>query len=88
MKNSIISDIFYGNHGQNEKIKHSKEYYKQVHAAAQLRETLEKTIADDQKEQLEKLRTSELGIESETALTYFTEGFKFGLLLGIEVVKE
>lgn len=88
MKKSIIKDIFYGERGHNETIKESKEYWDTMNRAAKISEELMEGLTEKQKDLLGKLQFAEMGLESEAAITYFTEGFKIGLLIGVECMDE
>lgn len=87
MKNSIIKDVFYGERGQFDTIEESKEYWAAMEQAAKISGELEEGLSEKQKELFKKLEQAEMDIESEAALTFFTEGFKIGLLIGFECFK-
>lgn len=86
MNISIVKEIFYGNKGHYETIKESKEYWRIMDEAATLSASLEESLSEKQKEIFKKLTFANMGLEAEAALSYFTEGFKLGLLIGIECV--
>ena len=88
MKKSLIEDIFYGRKGQYDTIKESKEYWKLNNKAAKLSEKLAESFTAKQKELFNKLNCIVAEQESEAALTHFAEGFKIGLLIGIECAEE
>lgn len=88
MKISIIKDIFYGKRGHSETIKESEEYWNLIDQAAKISEELIKGLTEKQKELLNKLEHTEMGLESEAAFSHFTEGFKIGVLMGIECMDE
>lgn len=88
MKKSIIKDIYYGERGGCETIKESKEYWGFIEQAAKISGELTETLTEKQKELFKKLELAEMEIESETAVAHFAEGFKIGLLIGIECVED
>lgn len=88
MKYSIIEEIFYGNRGNGQCVKQSNEEIKLNHQCNELYNDLIKTFNDGQKEQLDKLLNYEGDIDAETAVTYFKEGVKIGLLLLCECMQD
>lgn len=88
MKKSILTAIFYGEKGHPETIKEGPEYWKVMDETNKLSDELVKGLTEKQKELFDKLCFSSMGLEAEATLTYFKEGFKIGLLLGIECTDE
>lgn len=88
MKKSIIKDIFFGNRVYSSTLKASQKYRNILSESTKLSSILRKTLLIKQKEIFDKLELMDTTLEEETALTYFTEGFKIGLTLGIECMDD
>ncbi len=84
MKNSIIKDIFYGNNKCWDNIKMSHTYFKLFDKFCDLLDEFTNSLNANQKELLEKLKDLDSDIDLESNETFFKEGFKLGLLIGIE----
>ena len=86
-KYSAIKDMYYGRRGDGQLIKPTEEYH--VHATKQfeIAEKLKEKLKGDKEglELLDQLFWESAGAESAAVEQYYSEGFSFGLLMGIEV---
>ncbi|MDE6868432.1 MAG: hypothetical protein K2J83_04740, partial [Clostridia bacterium] len=81
---SMIEEIYYGRRGHNETIVNNCTYNKQLDKINKLIEEFLLTLNEKQKAAFDKIMCADMGLEAETAFTHYEEGFKIGLLLGIE----
>lgn len=88
MKKSIIREIFYGTKGNSETIRESEEYRELLSESIELGEMLRKTLSKEQKAIFDRFDSTDTDLEEKAGLTYFVEGFKIGLLIGIECMDE
>ncbi len=88
MKKSIMVELFNGNTANAENLTRSEEQRKYDKESLAKYEELEKTLSDQQKEQLEKLMDIECYVQGAAEENCFIEGFKLGLRLGIEAMDE
>lgn len=86
-KKSAIKEMFSGNRGTFDQVKLSNDYKeaeKKMYAAVDV--FLEK-LNKEQRESFDKAYEHILDKNVEYATDHFVEGFKFGLLIGIECAK-
>ncbi len=88
MKNSIISDIFYGNNSNLSNIKMSETYKKLSTQFNEKYDILKNLIEQNQLTVFEEFCKLHDEIESESIEQFFIEGVKFGIRLGIECIQE
>lgn len=81
---SEIEEIFLNAKGYHENIKPNEEYFEHIKKCADLSEKLNANLSDDQKLLLTKLIDEQGGLEYESNITHFAEGFKLGLTLAAE----
>lgn len=84
MKKPIIEKFYYGLDPKTE-LTPSKEYWDALDEVLAIDKNLTENFSKEQKELFEKYENCEVEIESQTALTHFREGFKLGVLLGLEI---
>ena len=90
MKNqSVIRDMFFGKQGNMDAIKSSRAYKEKLAVTVALDKELQTKLADlpELADLYEKFSDAVLDENSENVLDYYTAGFRFGLLLGLEVAK-
>ena len=83
---SAILQMFYGERGDGEKLKCSAEYREYLHKAGEYGQKLYEKIKDNQ-EILELFKQYDEWTDKAYAVeidAYYQEGFKFGLLIGVE----
>lgn len=81
---SVLEEIYYGNEGLVEKVNVSEDYDKINDEFGKVYEQLLEEVNNKQKEMLDELYFLMGGLESETRVTYFKEGFKFCMRLIFE----
>ena len=86
--NTILNDIYNNLVESGEVLKNSKEYKKSSAEASDIYEEFDKSLNEEQREKLSKLWFAEAGTEYEVGLAYFKAGFKSGLLLAFECLKD
>ncbi len=82
---SIIKEIFYGKRGHSEAIEMTEKYWALMKEAEELRNLIEKDLPKEKEVELDKLSDVLDGLDAEAVTTYYIEGLKIGILLGIEV---
>ena len=83
---SAILQMFYAQRGDGDKVKCASEYYEYIHKAGEYRKKLCEKFKDEP-EVLELFEQFNEWTELAYALevdTNYQEGFKFGLLIGVE----
>ena len=88
MSYSIIREIFCGRRGTHESVKISDEYLKEANKSNEAYDKLEKTLNEEQKELLKDYYDSLAKSEMETAFLFYAEGYKVGLLTGVESMQK
>lgn len=84
MKCSVIRDIFNGDRGNIQAMRMPKEYRKYIAQLTEAYEKLEPVLSSEQLKMHNKfVRALEMN-QSEEIDFYFVEGFKLGLLIGME----
>ena len=81
---SIIKDIFYGNNTCFESMKMPESYFKKYDIFYNLLEEFKTTLNKEQNEMLNKILDANSDVDLESSEIYYKEGFKFGLLIGVE----
>lgn len=81
---SALEEIYYGNVGLAEKIIKSEEYEKVNNKYDKVYGQLLEGLNAEQKKMLDELYFLMGGLESETGLFYFKEGYKFCMRLVLE----
>ena len=81
---SIIKDIFYGNNKNFENIKMPETYKQNFDKFVDLEEQFRETLNGEQKELLDKVENLHDLAELDSCEAYYIEGFKLGLLIGVE----
>lgn len=85
MKKSIITELFNGNRGHIETMTMPKEHFDySVKEVADAYEKMLEKLTPEQVDYLHKFERANLKSQSEEVDFYFCEGFKLGLLIGIE----
>lgn len=84
---SIIEQIYFCRRGHSESIEPSDEYRLQLDKVVELSDELSKTLNDNQQKLLRNYSFETAGLESASNLTHYIEGFKVGLLIGIECLE-
>lgn len=82
---SVIEEIYYKFWND---IKPSEEYWKIHDKLADLSERIAKSLPDELKTDLNELYLLSGGTEAEQAKTCFIEGFKMGMRIAIEALKD
>ena len=86
---NTIQDLYYGRISPYEmSISTTSEYQKLKALAAKNEDLLRKTLSDEQKELLEKLTESITDISSISERDMFIAGFRLGMKLIIDVMKD
>ena len=86
---NTIQDLYYGRISPYEmSISTAPEYQKLKALAAQYEDLLRETLSDEQKELLDKLIESITDISSISERDMFIAGFKLGVKLMIDVMKD
>lgn len=85
---SALEELFYASEGFVEKIKRSREYDRVNDKYEEVYEQLLEELNDKQKKLFDELYYLTGGLESETALTHFKEGFKFCMRLIFEGISK
>ena len=87
MKNSAIKDIFYGLRGQMDTMHMPKEHFEKSTVSDSYDELIAK-LSPELLKLHEKFVNALEGDYSEEVDFYFIEGFKLGLLIGIECMEK
>lgn len=82
---SIIEDIFLGKRGNFNEIKMYEKYLKLTQEEDKMYGKLYAQLTDEQKKLLEAFTDAAGGTHAEAVSVFFKEGFKIGLLIGMEV---
>lgn len=82
---SIIEQIYNGERGFFETIKASEEYIKILDKVDGAYKQLNEQLNEEQKKLFADFIALTHELESESILTHYKEGFKIGLLMGMEV---
>lgn len=85
---TILYDIYNNLVEDGEVLKNSKAYQKSTAEASDIYEEFDKSMNEEQKKKLSDLWDAEACTEYETGLAYYKAGFKAGLLLAIECLKD
>lgn len=81
---SVIEEIFLEARGFHENIKLNEKYFEHIKKCADLSEKLNDNLSDEQKILLTNLIDEQGGLEYESNITHFAEGFKLGLAIAAE----
>ena len=81
---STLEELYYASEGLADKIGKSKEFNKIHYKYGKVYEQLFEELNDEQKNMLDELYFLMGGLEAETGLTHFKEGFKFCMRLVFE----
>jgi hypothetical protein len=86
MTKSAIRDILYGYRGHHETIKvpRGEEYQRNIEILSDTYDELREKLSVEVFKVLERFTTAKDDIQCEESGCYFTEGFKLGILVGIE----
>ena len=86
---SAIKDMYYGRRGDGQLIKPTKEYHEQFSKLNDISEKLKDKLNGDCEglELLEAFFWASAGVEAEAVAQHYSEGFSFGLLMGIEIAR-
>lgn len=85
---TIINDMYNNLVESGEVLKNSKEYKKLSAKASDIYEEFDKSMNEEQRKKLSDLWDTEASSEYETGLAYYKAGFKAGLLLAFECLKD
>ena len=80
----IIHDIYYGRRGTNEHIKTTDEYKELLSKFCDLYDKCKKCFSKKQMRLVDKLHDIKCSLSAESNKISYIEGFKIGLLIGIE----
>lgn len=86
MKESIILEMFYGKRSHSELIKLIPDELKAQ--VEERKKTLKETLSKEQIRLYLNLLDAIDGLQYEIEETHYTEGFKFGLQMGMEIAKK
>jgi len=88
--NSIIRQIFLGEKGNCDNIKYHKKYYDTLDKAIICEKEFQAKIESNHELSKLYLKVSDTSNEnnSESIIAHFAEGFKLGVLLGIELFSD
>ena len=81
---SVIGQIYSGEWGNAKTIKESDEFWEITSEVSTLISVFAKTLNAEQKKQFDEILLKLDEQSTETCATHFKEGFKKGILLGIE----
>lgn len=84
----IIEKLLLGNRGQLELISSTDEYKRLRKEDYAVYNKLYPTLSDEQKALFDEEEEIQSQLEYETALAFYSEGLRIGILLGIECGKE
>jgi len=84
MKQSIIKELFYGNCGTINLIENDANYKLLFNKSFELYQQIKCFLTKNQKILFEEFCALRGSLEAEGCATHYTEGFKIGLLIGIE----
>lgn len=85
---SVLEELYYNNPKLAEKISGGEEY-KKIHTEfCNLFEKLLESLNDEQKEMLNNTYELSCGLEAESGLAHFKEGFKLCMRLMVECMSE
>lgn len=85
---TILNDIYNNLVESGEMLKNSKEYKKSSAEASDIYDELDKSMNEEQKKKLSDLWTAEACTEYEVGLAYYKAGFKAGLRISCECLKD
>ena len=85
---SLIEDIYFGRRRNEDTVCEGEKYRKVREIAGKQYKKLKTQLTDKQKMQLDELYSIMGELESEHGISRFKEGFKFGLLVAIEMFLE
>ncbi len=88
MKKSIIKEVFYGNRGSSDSMRATDKELELIKNVLKAYEAMSKTFTNEQKQLYEKFIDAKETAFCEEAENYYVEGFKLGLLMGIECTEE
>lgn len=81
---SVLEEIYFGRPGISETIELSKGYKQEFKKFDKLWEQINNNLSDEDKKIFIELNDGLSAVLTENALMFFKEGFKKGLLIGIE----
>ena len=81
---SVLEEIYFGRPGISETIELSKGYKQEFKKFDKLWEQINNNLSDEDKKVFIELNDGLSAVLTENALMFFKEGFKKGLLIGIE----
>ena len=84
---SAIGQIYCGENGFGKKIKETDKFWQLEDEISELVCDLQENLNKEQKELLSELENKFRERERETAQTHFKEGFKTGILIGLETAE-
>lgn len=85
---SVLEELYYASEGLIKRIGVSREYKKLNEEYEKVYEGLLESLNEEQKKLLDELYFLSGGLESETEVTHFKEGFKFCLRLIFESMEK
>ena len=87
---SAIKEMFYGNRGTSEHIAPTKNYQEMLAEFVKKQDKLYEGLKKFPKllELYNELENLSDALETENVDNYYSEGFRFGVLMGLDVVKE
>ena len=88
MKKSVIREVYYGNRGRFDLIETTEEYKKLSDKTSEAMDELCKGLPPEQKAKFNAVCDFIADENSEYEDTVFAEGFKLGLMIGIECSEE
>ena len=89
MKKSVIRAIFHGNRGQMETMQAFSEAYQEAASKrCDAYDAMKEKLDPEQLELQQKFSDAQEDIWYEEVNYYFVEGFKLGVLIGIECMEE
>lgn len=84
MKNSIIEDIYFGRRGSDVVLKTTEKTKKLMNEAIEYEDSFKKVLSAEQLSLFERYISSVIDLKVEELCVHYTEGFKLGLLVGIQ----
>ncbi|MDE6850612.1 MAG: hypothetical protein K2J54_04720 [Clostridia bacterium] len=85
---SILEIVYDVISESGEAINNNQEYNKLSAKASEIYTEFDKSMSGGQKEKLSELWNAEAGCEYEAGLAYFKHGFKTGLIVAFECLKD
>jgi hypothetical protein len=87
MKESIIADIYNGKVYPADE-KSGEEYQRLLQKSIKLEKAFKAVLSKKQKKLFKNIKATGIEIETEIELRKFSDGFKLGLLIGIECAEK